>query len=226
MLTQRMLLAIALLAGIAWGTALAQNPTAPSAEENPGMEAARHTAAVLGQEKSEATLVSVYVLGTVEVIAQGKVSIDVKSARETNGAGLKDLMGKSLKVTGKCLRQLEQMGHKKVELRGEVKDGKEFEVFSFTERRAPSAAESPKVQGARGPVGDPIGAINVQGPTGLPSASGNRVPIGALNDPQGAGLNKPNRGTIGTLQGRRKPAEPEVAPDTGQAIMSAAGALR
>jgi hypothetical protein len=219
-----MLLTAVFLAGAAAGSVWAQNP-GNNGDQNPTQDAVAQAAAQL-KEEPESKVVSVYMLGTVEVRGHGNVFIDVKSARETNGAGLHELVAKSLQVTGKCLRQLEQLHHKTVELRGEVKKGRDFEVFSFTERRTPSAAESAKTQGAHGPVGSPIGAINTPGPSERISASGNRTPIEALNDPKGAGANKPNRGALGTLQGRRKPVEVELRPDEGLPVVAAVGAVR
>jgi hypothetical protein len=140
---------------------------------------------------------------------------------------LKELIGKSLKVTGEKIQRLEQMNGKEVELRGRVTDNSDFNVLSYTERRTVTAAESAQVQGARAPVGRPVGAINAKGASELPSASGNRTPIGALNDPRGAGAIKPNTGVIGSLQGRKKPMEPDVGADLNlPAVAAAAGVVR
>lgn len=221
---QRVFLIVVLLLGAASVPVMAQDAN-QNPDANPGLDAAAQATARL-QQTPESKVVSVYVMGNVEVVGGGKVAIHVNSARETNGVGLHALVGKRLTVTGKCLRQLEQMPREKVELRGEVKDNKEFNVLSFTQRRMPSAAESARVQGARGSVGEPIGAINVPGAGERVSASGNRVPIGALNDPQGAGVNKPNRGVIGALQGRKKPTEEEARPGADLPVVAVVGALR
>jgi hypothetical protein len=212
---QRFFLCMALLIG---GTSVAQGP-----ERDPGQEAAEQAAARL-QEEPEAVVVSVFVLGTVAVKGN-TVSIQVKTARQSDGAGLKELIGKSLKVTGAKIQRLEQMAGKEVELRGQVTNGAEFDVRSYSERRTVTAAESAEAQGARGAVGAPRGALNARGPGTLPSATGVRTPIGALNDPKGAGMNKPNTGAIGALQGRKKPMEPELGPDMNAVAAAAAASV-
>ncbi len=206
----RAVLSLSLLVGAVTATAWAQDPSKRTPQEM-AQDAAAQAAAQLNQEPKP-TEVTIFVSGTVEVVTHEKVSIDVKSARESNGAGRQDLVGKSLRVTGKTVRQLEQMSHKRVELQGILKEDKYFEVFSFTERRTPTAAESEKSQHALGAVGFPREAINEKGPNEKPSASGNRIPIGALNDPKGAGLAKPNTGAIGTLQGRTKQQPSSLNP--------------
>ena len=197
---------------------------AQDTERDPSQEAAAQAAARL-QEEPESVVVSVFVLGTVDVKGEA-VSIKVKTARGDDGAGLKDLIGKSLKVTGKKIQRLVQMTGKEVELRGKVTNGAEFDVFSYSERRTITAAESAEAQGARGAVGAPKGAINARGPSEVPSAAGVRTPIGALNDPKGAGRNKPNTGAIGALQGRKKPQEPDLGPDLNAVAAGAALSAR
>ncbi len=219
MMLQRLLLVAALACGVILGQAQAQDPT-----RDPAQEAAAQAAARL-EEEPEAVVVSVFILGTVAVKGEN-VSIQVKTARESNGAGMKDLIGTSLKVTGKKIQRLEQMAGKEVELRGKVTNGAEFEVSSYSERRTVTAAESEQSQGARGAVGAPRGAINSVGSGGLPSATGVRTPIGALNDPKGAGPNKPNTGAIGALQGRKKPMEPDMGPDVNAPAVAAAASAR
>ncbi len=215
---QLFLSVVLLVAGMA-GIVQAQNP-----ERDPGQEAAAQAAARL-QEEPESVVVSVFVLGTVSVKGE-IVSIQVKTARGSDGAGLKDLIGKSLKVTGKKIQRLVQMTGKEVELRGKVTNGAELDVFSYSERRTVTAAESAESQGARGAVGAPKGAINARGPGEVPAAAGVRTPIGALNDPKGAGRNKPNAGAIGALQGRKKPQEPELGPDLNAVALGAAVTAR
>jgi hypothetical protein len=205
--------------GVVAGSAWAQDP-----QRDPGQEAAEQAAARL-EEEPEAVVVSVFVLGTVAVKGNA-VSIQVKTARQANGAGMKELIGQSLKVTGEKIQRLEQMAGKEVELRGKVTNGTDFDVSSYSERRTVTAAESEQAQGARGPVGAPRGAINDKGAGGVPAASGVRTPIGALNDPKGAGMNKPNRGAIGALQGRKKPMEPDMGPDMNAVAAAAAASAR
>ncbi len=227
---QRMFLIMTLLAAMTGGPAWAQ-----TADDSPGKSFAQQTdlskkpaeqaAATRLEEAPEAVVVPVFVMGTVNV-KDSTVFIKVKSARETNGAGLKDLIGKSLQVTGKKIQRLEQMTGKDVELQGSVTDFAKFDVLSYSERRTVTAAESPQVQGARGPVGWDHGAINAKGPSELPSASGNRTPIGALNDPKGAGKLKPNTGALGTLQGRKKAPPADFTPDPNLPAIAALGALR
>lgn len=202
-------LSLVLLVGAAVVPGWAQDQN-KNADEN--KDAAAQATARL-EEPPPSTTVPVFVLGSVKVPIRGEVVIFVTSARDANGAGRQDLVGRTLNVTGRAVKQLEPKRGAIVELQGQLKDDRDFEVASFTERRTATAAESGKVQGAIAPVGNPRGAINAVGSSEVPTASGNRPPIGALNDPKGAGVNKPNRGVIGAHQGRLTPKQPELVPD-------------
>ena len=151
-------------------------------------------AMVLGLGRASGEDVKVFATGKPSV-KERAVLVNITTACGENGASLNNIKGTSLTVVGLKVADVKKLQGKEVELRGTIRDGKEFDVASVAEKKsAKEVSDSRAAPGAIGAVGRPRGAINAHDGTGAPSATGARGSLGAVN---GGGSASGPRGPIG-----------------------------
>lgn len=138
--------------------------------------------------------ISVFATGTASK-KDDVVSITITGGRQQNGAGLVEMKNKSLKVVGNNVMAVEKLIGKDIEVRGTIKEGAEIDVAwvgekkvrdssSKSERKVRDSSSEKEIRPESqtgGAVGQPLGAINGSGPGSVPSASGARGAVGAVN---------------------------------------------